>query len=214
MLKTISQKIIDNIFNILIIIGILILFTQSCHRNSIIEKPTISIVRDTIWTGHDTTIYLGNTIQPIKKIRDTIEINSVEYRPSDNYDSLLYQFNSIKETLLTKNIYSNELRYDSSSVVITDTLEKNKLIGRSAKFSLKYPTITNTITINNPPIKKRILYIGGGVEGNKDKIFNSVEIGLLYKDKKDHILGIGISSDFSNHINYGLKAYFPIKLKK
>jgi hypothetical protein len=44
--------------------------------------------------------------------------------------------------------------------------------------------------------------------------FNSVEGGILYKTKKDQIIGAKINVGVDGTISYGIQSYFKIKLKK
>ena len=205
----------EHIFSFLCFILVCVLLLYTCTRPKYPQGTTITTTHDTAYVTHDTTIYqAGNTLQIIKRIHDTTEYNSVEYVPSENYDSLVEQFSALKEALLTKNVYSNEYKKDSSSVVITDTLQKNIFVGRRVDWHLKYPVITNTTTITIPQKKRNVVYIGGGINGNQIKPLNDVEVDVLLKNKTDKMYGIGVSSTITGQISYGIKAYFPIHLRK
>ncbi len=205
----------QHIFSFLaFIVGIIILI-NILSRPKYPTGTTISTKHDTAYVSHDTTIYMaGNTIQPIKRIHDTTEYNNTEYIPSENYDSLVEQFASLRDMLLTKNVYSNEYKKDSSSVTIIDTLEKNQFVGRRIDWHLKYPVYTNTTTITIPQKKRNVVYVGGGVGGNQLRPLNDIEADVLLKNKIDRIYGIGVSSSTKGEISYGVKAYFPIHLRK
>lgn len=203
-----------NFLQLIIIVLFGIFFLQTCWKKSSAPIESIVTTHDTVWNNHDTTIYQGGTsIQPIKRIHDTTEYNSTEYVPSENYDSLVEQFSALKEMLLTQNIYSQEYKKDSSSVVITDTIEKNKFVGRRVDFNLRYPVITNNTTITKLD-RRNIVYLGGGIAGNKQNYVNSVNAGVMLKNKSDRFFGVTVGFSPQGGINYGANVYIPIKLKK
>ena len=98
-------------------------------------------------------------------------------------------------------------------MVVDDTVFKNNLIGQSISYDLKIPKkyfkVTNTITI--PCVPTNQLYIGGGVNGNRNSLINSAEIGLILKTKKDRLYQFKVSQDISGYTNYGVGTYWKIK---
>lgn len=198
----------SNFLSLIILILAGIILFSTCRKTSEIQhskKDTIIsqtiIIRDTI---RQTTPIL------VKASRDTVRENSVEYIPSDNYEELAQQFQSLKEELLALKIYKDSVRYDSSSIVITDSVQTNKIIGRSVDFKLKYPIITKTIT--SYPTPKNKIFIGGELGGNKSTLINQAEFGLLFLNKRDNLLKAGIQMNFDGIVSYKVGKYWKIHL--
>lgn len=181
-------------------------------------KNQIDIPKDT----HDTTtqihyVYLkdtGNT-KPIfiRGQRDTVLENSIEYIPSSDYGDLYNQFQELKSILLSKNIFKDSIPIDTFGYVrIIDTLQKNMILNRKFTTNIKIPE--KTITINNTiyPKSNRQLYIGGGINVGKSDIFKHVELGIIYKNKKDHLFGITGGIDTKGYWDVGIHSYWKIKL--
>ncbi len=162
---------------------------------------------------HDTTIVTKPQI--FHTYTDAKEINSTEYVPSENYDSLVEQFAELKQQLLEYNIYKNTYPVDTiGTVTITDTLHKNQIFGRKLNYNLNVPVKTTTITNYIYPKPKAKFYIGGTVAGSQTDILQSVGVGTLYQSKKDAVWGLNANYNFKNGLNYQLSRYFKIQFHK
>lgn len=195
-----------NFLSLVIILLVLIVFLQRCG-----EKPQISdqvrIIRDTVWIVKDSLIYTKpQTIRTvITKNTDSIFTN---YVPDTNCAKLLVQYQDVVNQLLSKNIQEDSIRIDTNKYVkITDTVQRNVVIGRSSYVSLSYPVIKEIIK----EIPKDQVYLGGGVQGVPG--INAISGGVLFKNKKDQIfigsLGFTTKGDFI----YGAQSFWKIKLK-
>lgn len=201
--------------SIIIIFLVLIILIQRCKSgnntplNINTHDTTTSIkyvyVKD---SGHSKPIY-------IKGGRDTILENTIEYVPSEEYSDLLEQFNDLKIALLSKNIYKDEIPIDTfGNIKITDTIQRNMIVGRGWTTDIKVPEKTITITNNIYPKPKNQLYIGGSIEGNEQDIVQQINIGLLLKTKKDNIIGVYAGTSLNGIPVYGIQSFWKIKLKK
>jgi hypothetical protein len=147
----------------------------------------------------------------IKGERDTIIETKLEYVLSEEDYGLVEKLDTLIELYSMKNIYNDSIKIDTFGYVnVTDTVQENKLLGRSFITNIVIPEKTVTITNTIYPKPKRQFYIGGGISGNKISPINSVNAGLLYKDRRDRIFGIGASYD--GQIYYGIQSYWKIKL--
>lgn len=202
----------DNILNLIVLILIVVLVLERCKGGEV--SPDVpKVVRDTVWVVKDSTVYsrpqIIKTI-PVDVSRETI---IKEYLPDTNYNALLKQYESVVNELLAKNIQQDSISVDSIGYVkITDTVQKNMVIGRSTQVSVKYPIIKETITL--PPIKTRQVYVGGQVSGNTSELVNGINGGLLLKNKKDQIYGVTVGLNTGGQVSYGFQSYWKIKLKK
>jgi hypothetical protein len=200
----------SNVLNFIVLILLAVILLQRCGGG---KQDTIppSIKRDTIWVVKDSLIAskprLTNTIQITS--HDTI-IN--HYIPDTNYNKLVRQYQEIVKELLAKNIHSDSIRIDTNGYVkITDTVQKNLIIGRTTEVKLKYPVIKETITIHQQP--KNQLYIGGGIGASQNAAVNQVRIGALFKTKKDQLFGANIGISTQGTVVYGIDSYWKLKIK-
>lgn len=200
----------DNFFQLatVVLLIVLMFMQKGCSKQTPIASTEIRI--DTVWVVKD-TIVIGYP-QLLRGERDTLYEHQVEYVPSDSYEELVMQFDEIKQELFKKNTYTDTFRIDSVNyIAINDELQRNMLKNRKYDLKLKYPEIVKTETITKPYIPKSQLYIGGGIGGNKLNVLNSVEAGLMFKTKKDHLIGIGVQKELnSTPVTYELKSYWKI----
>ena len=197
----------NNILSIAILILAVIIILQRINSSpDIVEKPTI--VRDTIWQKKDSVIYTSpKVVQTIP-----VKIVSEKYLPDPNYDKLVLQYQELVKLHLAKNIQKDSVQIDSIGFVkVTDTVQNNIVQNRKWEYNIKYPIIKETII--EPPKKINQLYIGGGLQGNQYNIINSINGGILYKNKKDQLYGLSIGVNTNGQVVYGLSSYWKIKFK-
>jgi hypothetical protein len=121
-----------------------------------------------------------------------------QYIPDTNYAKLVIQYQEIVNQLLAKNIMEDSVRIDSNGYVkITDTVQKNLIVGRGTQVNIKYPIITETITL--PAKKVNQLYVGASA---------------LLKTRNDFLFGGSLSINTYGDLQYGVNAFWKIKLKK
>lgn len=200
----------DNFLNLVVLVLLSIVILQKCGAPAPVEAPTV--VRDTTWIVKDSLIV--SKPQLIKTIavesHDTI-IN--RYIPDTNYSKLVLQYQEVVAELLAKNIHQDSIKIDSTGYVsITDTVQKNVLVGRSTYVNVKHPIIKETITI--PEKKVRQLYFGGGVSLDKPNFLSLVKTGVVYKNKKDQLFLGSVGIGMSGVPQFGLESYWKIKIKK
>lgn len=197
-----------NFLFVLVLILIGIIFVERWEKVKIVERLP-SIVRDTVW------VKTSNTINTKPLLTETILPTIVEkyYIADTNKVKLTEQYNELVKLYLSKNIHKDTIKIDSiGSITITDTVTKNLIKGRKVFYDLKYPVITNTITLSYKP--RNQLYYGGGVQGNLINPINQVDIGILYKNKKDQIYGGLVGLDINGQVQYGLKMYWKLSFRK
>lgn len=199
-----------NFFHGIILILCILMFLVTYRK--INQSPNISVIRD---TTRVITYVIRDTILNTKPVfieggRDTILEKSVEYMPSEDYKVLLGQFEDLKQTLLSKSIYKDKIKFDSSEIDITDTIQKNAVVGRKIDFNLKYPVITNTITVTKMAPPKNKFYLGGELGGNKTNLINQAEAAFLFKNKSERIYKLGAQLDFNGQVSYKAGLYIPL----
>ena len=201
------QFVKQNILNLAVVVLLLIVILQKCAQPAPVESP--KVVRDTIWVVKDSLItgkpQVTKTIQILSS--DTI-IN--HYIPDTNYQKLVLQYQEVVNQLLAKNIHQDSIRIDTNGYVkIVDTVQKNLIVGRSARVNIKYPVIKETVTI--PQKKVTQLYVGGVFQTNVQN--QQIGASALLKTRKDFIVGASLSVNTYGDPMYGLGAFWKLKLK-
>ena len=197
----------NNILSIaILILAVIIVLQRSNSSPDIIEKPIV--IRDTIWQKKDSVIYTSpKAVQTIP-----IKIISEKYLPDPNYDKLVLQYQELVKLHLAKNIQKDSVKIDSIGFVkVIDTVQNNIVQNRKWEYNIKYPIIKETVI--QPPKKVNQLYIGGGLQGNQYNIINSINGGILYKNKKDQIYGLSVGINTNGQVVYGVSSYWKIKFK-
>jgi hypothetical protein len=202
------QFVKKNLLSLVIILLLLIIALQKCTQPIPSEEP--KIVRDTTWVVKDSLI----TSKP--QVTKTIQIESHDtiinhYIPDTNYQKLVLQYQEVVNQLLAKNIQQDSVRIDTNGYVkIIDTVQKNLIVGRSTQVNIKYPIIKETITL--PAKKVNQLYVGGAFQTGGDN--PQIGASALLKTRKDFLFGGSLSVNTYGNLQYGLGAYWKLKLKK
>jgi len=200
----------DNFLQTVVLILLLVILIKNCKPSGKSDgAPTI--VRDTVWVIKDSTVYskpeLIKTI-PINVYHDT---TFREYLPDTNYSKLVLQYQDVVNQLLAKNIMQDSVAVDSVGYVkITDTVQKNLVIGRSVQTKISYPIIRETITL--PAKKTNQLYVGGAILGTSAP--NTIMGSALLKTRNDFLFGGSLSINTYGDLQYGIHSYWKLKLKK
>lgn len=184
----------------------------TCKRQNVANSVVVK--SDTVTYVH--YVYYKDTTRSkptlVQRVRDTLFENSVEYYPAEGYNELLEQFQTLKQDLLSRNIYKDSLYLDSLGwVKIIDTVQKNNIIGREFIKDIKIPEKTTTIT-NTVVINKREFYAGPSLRILSPTTFG-IGGGILYKDLKNRIYGGNVSWD-GGKLTYGVSYYKPLKKNK
>jgi hypothetical protein len=196
-----------NFFNIIVLILVSVILLQKCTSTP--AKPTEpKIVKDTVWVTTKNTV----VTQPV--VYKTIPGKpGTNYTPDPNYAKLVLQYTKLVEEHIALNVYKDTIKIDSiGHVYINDTISKNNISYRKVAWNLKYPIITNTITL--PPVRNNQLYVGGGLQGEQTQLLNQFNVGLLLKTKSDQIYNVYSGMNTDGQLQIGLQAYWKIKLHK
>ena len=197
----------NNILSIaILILAVIIVLQRSNSSPDIIEKPIV--IRDTIWQKKDSVIYTSpKVVQTIP-----VKIISEKYLPDPNYDKLVLQYQELVKLHLAKNIQKDSVKIDSIGFVkVIDTVQNNIVQNRKWEYNIKYPIIKETVIQSSKKVNQ--LYIGGGLQGNQYNIINSINGGILYKNKKDQIYGLSVGINTNGQVVYGVSSYWKIKFK-
>jgi hypothetical protein len=160
---------------------------------------------DTVIVEKVTTKYTkGNDIYHETIVEKEHEVKVPVYIKADS-ERIIKEYHS-------KVLYKDKLVLNDGLgiVEITDTISRNKIIGRRWNAQINERTITDTKIVKELP--KNQIYIGAqGVMGN-----NTVMVGpqLTVKTKKDNLYGVNFFLDANGNKYYGASVGWKIRLKK
>lgn len=182
------------------------------------------IMPNRITTMHDTIgIAIHDTIPEEVEVEVEVPVlveKPVPYVVHDTIKTIVDTNFIVNEFLNSRNIFTNTYKFvgNQGSITITDTISKNKIIGR--KYTTKITPKIDTLRFPEP--FKRKVY--AGIEGtfNKPDVVGSIGLGFLINSKSNKIyqFGLGITNRVNDGTNGQLTpyikggVYWKIKLKK
>lgn len=120
----------------------------------------------------------------------------------------------ILKDYFAKYIYKDTIRLKDSLgiVTITDTIQKNRIVGRFFKSDINQITIKDSIIVKELP--RNQLYVGGIIGADRVVGFNYFGPTFVLKTKSDNMYSLGVG--FNNNKTLSLQGgiYWKIKLKK
>ncbi len=211
------KKIFD-IRHIVIALLLIVAVVEFINPKGIMPNRTIA-VHDTV--GFEVPVHDTIGVEVPVEVETLVEVEKpVPYAVHDTIQAVVDTNFIVNNYLNSKNVFTNTYKFDKKqgSITITDTISKNKIIGR--KYTTKITPITDTLYLPEP-FKRKVF---GGIEAgfNRPDFVSSVGVGFLINSKSDKIykLGIGVNNTtidgtngvFHPYINGGV--YWKIKLKK
>jgi hypothetical protein len=150
-------------------------------------------------------------------VHEVIDVDTLVLKELVNVDTA-----ALLKDYLAKVIYKDTLTLDGGlgTIALTDTITKNRILGRTWDAKVKERIIKEELIVKEPA--KAQLYYGLNGGFNKADFVSSVGAGLLLKTKKDKIyqFGLGVNNrttdgtngSFSPYVGFG--TYWKIKVKK
>ena len=199
-----------NVKDILILgLIIIIILLKTCGGNEIVEPTVITkteIRYDTI--TNEVTEYVPKLVTRILRKTDTVRQTQFITQTDTVSVAQTIDTNAILEDYFASYVYSDIQNFDSIKIEIQDTISENKIVSRSVKYSMLYPTITIT---NTKYINRHEFYLGVGFAGSTQRL-SFAGLQFNYKDKKRNLFGIGFGID--SDIRPVLSAQFLWRLGK
>jgi hypothetical protein len=211
------KKIFD-IRHIIIVLLLLLAVVEFLNPKGIMPNRTKTI-RDTV--GIEVPVH--DTISQEVEVEVPVEVQiekPVPYAVHDTIQTIVDTNAIVTEYLNSKNVFVNTYKFDKKqgSITITDTISKNKIIGR--KYTTKITPIVDTVRFPEPFKRKLFAGVEGGF--NQPDFVSSVGVGFLINSKSDKIyhLGVGVNNTtidgtngvFHPYIKGGV--YWKVKIKK
>ena len=212
------KKFLD-VRNIIIVLLLLLAIVEFINPKGIMPRRTIS-VHDTVGVAvHDT---VGVEVPVEVEVEVPVEVlvdKPVPYAVHDTIQTKVDTNYIVDNYLNSKNTFTNTYKFSANqgSITITDTISKNKIIGR--KYTTKITPRIDTLRL--PAIFKRELYMGIDARLDKPNYINLLGLGIMYKTKENMIykidLGVqnqvleGTNGKFIPYIGGGVYWKLPIK---
>ena len=150
-------------------------------------------------------------------VHEVIDVDTLVLKEMVNVDSA-----AILKDYLAKIVYKDTLVLDGGlgTIALTDTITKNRILGRTWDAKVKERVIKEELIVKEPA--KNQVYYGLNAGFNKEDYVSAIGAGVILKTKKDKIyqLGIGVNNRttdgtngaFSPYVGFG--TYWKIKVKK
>ncbi len=200
------------------------LFKDGCSKP---EKK-----EDKIEKTSDTTKNV--TVEPIqhvpkskpKAVKNTVPDSiPLELIPSSDSTVFKQQYFDLLKNHLTEHFYSDSLTLrDASGKRIGvfnygDRVKENEIKDRQPSYQInkEVVTITNNTTITKYEEPVRQLYIGAEFTGRQEIPLNGVNLGIVYKDRKDRIYQVkGGLVNLGDRVTWqaGVGRYWKVNLRK
>tara|TARA_R100001460_G_scaffold71357_1_gene112093 strand:- start:274 stop:876 length:603 start_codon:yes stop_codon:yes gene_type:complete len=182
-----------NVKDILILgLIVIIILLKMCGGNEITEPTVITeteIRYDTI--TNEITEYVPKLVTRILRKTDTVKQTQFITQTDTVSVPQKIDTNAILDDYFASYVYSDIQNLDSIKLEIQDTISENKIVSRSIKYSILYPTITIT---NTKYINRHEFYLGVGFAGSTQRL-SFAGLQFNYKDKKRNLFGIGFGID-------------------
>ena len=195
-------------FNSTLIITILILvfviFIQKCNNGKYVPtKPDTVRITDTFYTELQQKIKYVPKPYKVEVIKD-----SFIYLKDTTPQGYKEAYFKIAQQYLTKNYYNDTFGVykDSGSIGtinVTDTVFKNKIMGRTVGYNISFPTIKETTIITKTLPKKTMWFVGGSVLTNYPINKIGIELNAGFLNKKNQYYEIG-AQNWNNEYIYKL----------
>jgi len=182
-----------NVKDILILgLIVIIILLKMCGGKEITEPTVITeteIRYDTI--TNEITEYVPKLVTRILRKTDTVKQTQFITQTDTISVPQKIDTNAILDDYFASYVYSDIQNLDSIKLEIQDTISENKIVSRSIKYSILYPTITIT---NTKYINRHEFYLGVGFAGSTQRL-SFAGLQFNYKDKKRNLFGIGFGID-------------------
>jgi hypothetical protein len=161
----------------------------------------------------------GKKYEVIKQVIDTqyVSVKETKYKKGEDiyHDTTIYvsvpvldtaQMQEVLSKYYAKNIFQDTLKVSKfGNIYINDTIQYNKLAGRSMSADLMFPSITNTTIVKEKP--KTQLFLGATVDYLQGSNFQNLSVGLMLKTKRDRLYGISAGVSPNGKPVYGASFY-------
>lgn len=193
---------------IIAVLFVVIILQRQCAPVSKVPKSVVTI--DTVYKHIKVTEI--KEVPVYKTITKRLPGDTI-FVPDTNYYALQEQYIQLSKLYSNRNIYVDTIKLDSiGHIVVTDTLQYNRLRKRTCKYDYTIPVITKIVTEYK---ETRQLYMGIQLSAETNPInYTNAQLGLLYKDKHDRVFGVHGGISYNQKPFVGVSSYWLIKTNK
>lgn len=163
------------------------------------------VFHDTIpYPVHD-TIPVDSLVEVPKPYKVEVPVEKpVPYAVHDTFSIKVDTLALVDYYLNSKNIFTNTYKFpkNQGSITITDTVSKNKIIGR--KYTTKITPLVDTLRL--PAVFKRQYFAGIDARFDKPNFLQFLGIGLMIKTKENKIYKVDLG--YQNQVTDGTNGRF------
>jgi hypothetical protein len=187
---------------LLICIAILLMIGQCKGGNGTdVRTDTLRDTAVIILPGEVSEIHVPTLVKETIYKTDTL----IEFVPGSNEYEDGDTFYAIRRD------YTDTVRFKEGQVVVNNSVYKNHLIAQQVFLdSVKQKTITNTITLKEPP--RGIVYFGAGANYSFDTTLG-LKASLLWITKKGHGFELETGINTRSNVHVGFKYVIPIRTR-
>jgi len=137
-------------------------------------------------------------------VHEVIDVDTLVLKELVNVDSA-----AILKDYLAKIVYKDTLVLDGGlgTIALTDTITKNRILGRTWDAKVKERIIKEEMIVKEPA--RNQVYYGLNAGFNKEDYVSAIGAGVILKTKKDKIyqLGIGVNNRTTDGTNGAFSPY-------
>lgn len=173
------------VYGLTVLFLLIMLYRAECGRPVVV--PSV-----------DKVVIEGKKYDLIKKVVDTQYVKYTEKGKSDTvvHDTTIYvkipildsvQLDSLIKLYYAKNVFSDTFKLKYGNVYVQDSVQQNKIVGRSWGANLLIPTERTTITVKEPA--RNQVYFGPKIDYGTTIVPG---VGVVLKTKRDRMYGISV----------------------
>lgn len=170
-------------------------YFRGCFPNSGVQSKIVKVdgKKYEIIASKSDTQYITKTEKKYVKGEDIYHDTTIFVQVPADVDTAAILLN-----FYAKNVFTDTFAIQYGKFVIRDTVQFNKVLGRSYYADLLVPVITNTQIVKERPKVQVFAGLGTGVY---NKNISEVSAHLFIKTKKNTLFGVG-AGVFDSKINY------------
>lgn len=173
------------VYGVTVLFLLILLYRAECGRPVVPISPEKVVVD-------------GKKYEVIKKVVDTQYIKYTEKGKSDTviHDTTIYvkiptfdslQLDSMVKVYYAMNVFFDTFKLKYGNVYVQDSVQKNKIVGRSWGADLLIPVEKKTVTVKDPA--KNQVYFGPKIDYSTSIVPG---VGVVLKTKRDRMYGISV----------------------
>jgi hypothetical protein len=174
------------VYGLIIAFLLILLFRSECGKPKVkdvikVNGQKVKVIEHTIDTQYVPVKVKGRTDTLIEDTTIYVEVPVMDTNAMRKY----------LEDYYTKKVFNDTFRINYGKIYVQDTVQMNKIIGRTFGADLLVPVVKEYLTVEKLP--KTELYLGVRTDWQKNGTFVGIGPSLLLKTKRQRIYGVGVN---------------------